>query len=43
MQIKAGALRIATPACQVGFNKAFMRVLVERLVQANRLLAQRPA
>jgi serine/threonine protein kinase len=41
MQIKAGALRIATPACQVGFNKAFMRVLVERLAQANRQLAQR--
>jgi hypothetical protein len=40
-QIKAGALRIATPACQVGFNKAFMRVLVERLAQANRQLAQR--
>jgi len=41
MQIRAGALRIATPACQVGFNKAFMRVLVERLAQANRQLAQR--
>jgi hypothetical protein len=41
MHIKAGALRIATPACQVGFNKAFMRVLVERLGQANRQLAQR--
>jgi len=41
MQIKAGALRIATPSCQVGFNKAFMRVLVERLAQANRQLAQR--
>jgi eukaryotic-like serine/threonine-protein kinase len=41
MQIKAAALRIATPACQVGFNKAFMRVLMERLVQANRQLAQR--
>jgi eukaryotic-like serine/threonine-protein kinase len=40
MQIKAGALRIATAACQVGFNKAFMRVLVERLAQANRQLAQ---
>jgi hypothetical protein len=25
----------------VGFNKAFMRVLVERLAQANRQLAQR--
>jgi eukaryotic-like serine/threonine-protein kinase len=41
MHIKAGALRVATPACQVGFNKAFMRVLVERLAQANRQLAQR--
>jgi CRP-like cAMP-binding protein len=42
IQIPAGALRVATPACQVGFNKAFMRVLVERLAQANRQLAQRP-
>jgi hypothetical protein len=41
VQIKGGALRVATPACQVGFNKAFMRVLVERLAQANRQLAQR--
>ncbi|HVJ12004.1 MAG TPA: serine/threonine-protein kinase [Burkholderiales bacterium] len=41
MEIKSGALRIASPACQVGFNKAFMRVLVERLAQANRQLAQR--
>jgi eukaryotic-like serine/threonine-protein kinase len=41
MHIKAGALRVATAACQVGFNKAFMRVLVERLAQANRQLAQR--
>jgi hypothetical protein len=41
MQIKAGALRVATAACQVGFNQAFMRVLVERLAQANRQLAQR--
>ena len=41
MQIKAGALRIATAACQVCFNKAFMQVLVERLAQANRQLAQR--
>jgi serine/threonine protein kinase len=41
MQIKAGALRVATAACQVGFNKAFMRVLVERLAQANRQLAQK--
>jgi eukaryotic-like serine/threonine-protein kinase len=42
IRIPAGALRVATPACQVGFNKAFMRVLVERLAQANRQLAQRP-
>jgi serine/threonine protein kinase len=41
LQIKSGALRIASPACQVGFNKAFMRVLVDRLAQANRQLAQR--
>jgi serine/threonine protein kinase len=41
VQIKTAVLRVATPACQVGFNKAFMRVLVERLVQANRQLAQR--
>ena len=40
-RIPAGALRVATPACQVGFNKAFMRVLVRRLAQANRQLAQR--
>jgi len=41
IQIKAEALRGASASCQVGFNKAFMRVLVERLAQANRQLAQR--
>jgi serine/threonine protein kinase len=41
MHVKAGALRIASPTCQVGFNKAFLRVLAERLAQANRQLAQR--
>jgi hypothetical protein len=41
MQLKAASLRAASPACQVGFNKAVMRVLVERLAQANRQLAQR--
>ncbi|HWL21432.1 MAG TPA: serine/threonine-protein kinase, partial [Bradyrhizobium sp.] len=41
MEIKADALRVATDACQVGFNKAFMRVLVERLTQANLRLAGR--
>jgi serine/threonine protein kinase len=41
MQLKAAALRGASATCQVGFNKACMRVLVERLAQANRQLAQR--
>jgi serine/threonine protein kinase len=41
IEIKAETLRNATDACQVGFNKAFMRVLIERLMQANRQLAQR--
>jgi eukaryotic-like serine/threonine-protein kinase len=41
VQIKSGSLRVATPACQVGFNQAFMRVLVERLAQANRQIAQK--
>ena len=40
IEIKAETLRNATDACQVGFNKAFMRVLIERLMQANRQLAQ---
>jgi serine/threonine protein kinase len=41
IEIKADALRAATDACQVGFNKAFMRVLVDRLSQANLKLAKR--
>jgi len=41
MCIKAAALRVASAPCQVGFNKAFMQVLVDRLAQANRQLAQR--
>jgi len=41
IEIKAAALRAATDACQVGFNKAFMRVLIERLMQANMRLAAR--
>jgi serine/threonine protein kinase len=40
MEIKSQALEAATDACQVGFNKAFMRVLIDRLVQPNRQLAQ---
>jgi CRP-like cAMP-binding protein len=41
VEIKANALRAATDSCQVGFNKAFMRVLVDRLGQANMRLAKR--
>src|SRR5260221_3523536 len=41
IDIKTDALRAATDACQVGFNKAFMRVLVDRLSQANLKLARR--
>jgi serine/threonine protein kinase len=41
IEVKAVALRAATDACQVGFNKAFMRVLVDRLTQANLRLAGR--
>jgi serine/threonine protein kinase len=41
VEIKADALRAATDGCQVGFNKAFMRVLVDRLTQANLRLAGR--
>jgi serine/threonine protein kinase len=41
IEIKAQALRAATDACQVSLNKAFMRVLIERLMQANMQLAER--
>jgi serine/threonine protein kinase len=41
LEIKAEALRAATDACQVAFNKAFMRVLIDRLSQANLKLAKR--
>ena len=39
IEIKASALHAATDACQVGFNKAVTRVLIERLIHTNRLLA----
>jgi len=39
IEIKADALKAASDACQVEFNKAFMRVLVDRLTQANLRLA----
>ncbi|HWA37798.1 MAG TPA: protein kinase [Burkholderiales bacterium] len=41
LEIKADALRAATDALQVAFNKAFMRVLIDRLTQANLKLAKR--
>ena len=41
IEIKVAALRAATDACQVACNKAFMRVLVERLMHANLQLAAR--
>jgi serine/threonine protein kinase len=40
MEIKTKALDASTDGCQVGFNKAFMKVLIGRLVQANRMIAQ---
>jgi len=41
IEIKVAALRAATDACQAACNKAFMRVLVERLMHANLQLAAR--
>ena len=43
VQVKFAALRIASDACQNSFHKAFMRVLVDRLAKANRMLTQAPA
>lgn len=39
MEIKAKVMRTASDACQVAFHKAFMRVLIDRLTQANRRIA----
>jgi len=41
LEVKAEALRAATDACQVQFNKAFMRILIDRLTAANQKLAER--
>jgi len=35
IEFKADALRAATDACQVGFNKGCMRVLIDRLAQTH--------
>jgi len=40
IEIRAAALQAATEACQNAFNKAVTRVLIERLIHTNRLLAQ---
>ena len=40
IEIKTRSLRAATDACQVAFQKGFMRVLIDRLNQANRRLAE---
>jgi eukaryotic-like serine/threonine-protein kinase len=39
VEIKAKALRAATDGCQAGFNKAVIRVLIERLLRSNRRVA----
>lgn len=39
LEIKSAALRGASAACQSGFQKAFMRMLIDRLSQANSKLA----
>jgi len=41
VEIKARAMRVASDACQVAFQKAFIRVLIDRLTQTNRRLADR--
>lgn len=38
IQIKAASLSAASDACQVRFNKSFMRILIERLSAANQKL-----
>jgi serine/threonine protein kinase len=40
MEVKADTMRAASDACQAAFNKACMRVLIERLVYSNQRLAQ---
>lgn len=41
LEIKSAALRGASAICQVSFQRAFMRVLLDRLTQANAKLAGR--
>jgi eukaryotic-like serine/threonine-protein kinase len=39
MEIKAKVMRLSSDSCQVAFQKAFMRVLIDRLTAANRRIA----
>lgn len=39
IEIKSKALQVASPTCQVSFQKAFMRVLINRLTEVNAKLA----
>jgi serine/threonine protein kinase len=41
LEIKAASLSAASDACQVQFNKSFMRILIERLSAANKKLSER--
>jgi len=41
IEIRSKALQVASSPCQVSFQKAFMRMLIDRLSQANAKLAQR--
>ena len=43
LEIKATSLSGASDACQVQFNKSFMRILIERLTAANKKLTERAA
>ena len=43
LEIKATSLTAASDACQVQFNKSFMRILIERLSAANKRLIERAA
>ena len=40
IEVKADTMRAATDGCQSAFNKACMRVLIDRLVQTNQRLAK---
>ena len=41
LEIKAVSLSAASDACQVQFNKSFMRILIDRLTAANKKLTER--